>query len=272
MDWRRPVGCTGTLFSPRQSRDFARATKRLAKTDQGNTRVLAASALSLQLPGTARSGGIRAHQSSPLREGEIRGRVQPTKHFRTRASVELLLALITRLLKSGGQAAIVFLDGLLFGDGVKARLQEHMTEQCNLHTDVRLPNSVFRQYASIGTNQLFFEKVKPTQDFWFWEHLVPGGRKAYSMTQTTELKHLDGCAARWGEADRKDRQDSDGARKVSTEHVKERVYNLDIKNPYTENEDLGNPEAISAELNGTEAAVASVRDQQNEVLADALLR
>ena len=31
-------------------------------------------------------------------------------------------------------------------------------EECNLHTIVRLPNSVFRPYASIGTNLLFFEK------------------------------------------------------------------------------------------------------------------
>ena len=31
-------------------------------------------------------------------------------------------------------------------------------EECHLHTIVRLPNSVFRPYASIGTNLLFFEK------------------------------------------------------------------------------------------------------------------
>ena len=31
-------------------------------------------------------------------------------------------------------------------------------EECNLHTIVRLPNSVFKPYAAIGTNLLFFEK------------------------------------------------------------------------------------------------------------------
>ena len=57
-------------------------------------------------------------------------------------------------------------------------------EECNLHTIVRLPNSVFRPYASIGTNLLFFEKGEPTRDIWFYEHLVPEGQKAYSMTKT----------------------------------------------------------------------------------------
>jgi type I restriction-modification system DNA methylase subunit len=45
-------------------------------------------------------------------------------------------------------------------------------EECNLHTIVRLPNSVFRPYASIGTNLLFFEKGEPTKGgkvkaFWY---------------------------------------------------------------------------------------------------------
>ncbi len=53
---------------------------------------------------------------------------------------------------------MVLPDGSLFGEGVKTRLKEHLMEECNLHTIVRLPNSVFKPYASIGTNLLFFEK------------------------------------------------------------------------------------------------------------------
>jgi type I restriction enzyme M protein len=102
------------------------------------------------------------------------------QHFRTRETADLFLALIIRVLKPGGRAAVVLPDGSLFGEGVKTRLKEHLMEECNLHTIVRLPNSVFRPYASIGTNLLFFEKGEPTQDIWFWEHLVPEGQKAYS--------------------------------------------------------------------------------------------
>jgi len=41
-----------------------------------------------------------------------------------------------------GRAAVVLPDGSLFGEGVKTRLKEHLMEECNLHTIVRLPNSV----------------------------------------------------------------------------------------------------------------------------------
>ena len=80
------------------------------------------------------------------------------KHFQTRETADLFLALIIRILKPDGRAAVVLPDGSLFGEGVKTRLKEHLMEECNLHTIVRLPNSVFRPYASIGTNLLFFEK------------------------------------------------------------------------------------------------------------------
>ena len=73
-------------------------------------------------------------------------------------------------------------------------------EECNLHTIVRLPNSVFKPYASIGTNLLFFEKGEPTKDIWFWEHRVPAGQKAYSMTKPIRLEHLQGCIDWWGGA------------------------------------------------------------------------
>ncbi|MHB1272306.1 MAG: HsdM family class I SAM-dependent methyltransferase [Rhodanobacter sp.] len=96
-------------------------------------------------------------------------------HFRTKETADLFLALFIRLLKANGRAAIVLPDGSLFGEGVKTRLKEHLLEECNLHTIVRLPNSVFKPYASIGTNLLFFEKGTPTQDIWYYEHRVPEG-------------------------------------------------------------------------------------------------
>ncbi len=98
------------------------------------------------------------------------------KHFQTRETADLFLALIIRLLKPSGRAAVVLPDGSLFGEGVKTRLKEHLMEERNLHTIVRLPNSVFKPYASIGTNLLFFEKGEPTRDIWFYEYRVPDGQ------------------------------------------------------------------------------------------------
>ena len=194
------------------------------------------------------------------------------KHFQTRETADLFLALIIRLLKPGGRAAVVLPDGSLFGEGVKTRLKEHLMEECNLHTIVRLPNSVFRPYASIGTNLLFFEKGEPTQDIWFWGHVVPEGQKAYSMTRPIRLEHLADCTAWWGGAERKGREEGVRAWKVSADDVKARGYNLDIKNPHTEGEDYGDPETLLKELTAAEAEVMSVREELKGILTVALVR
>ena len=194
------------------------------------------------------------------------------QHFRTRETADLFLALIIRLLKPGGRAAVVLPDGTLFGEGVKTRLKEHLMEECNLHTIVRLPNRVFKPYASIGTNLLFFEKGEPTKDIWFYEHRVPEGQKAYSMTKPIRFEHLQGCIDWWGGAKRKGREETPQAWKVTAEEVKARGYNLDIKNPHTVADDHGDPEELLADLNAAEAETASLRDQLKAILAEALAR
>ena len=194
------------------------------------------------------------------------------KHFQTRETADLFLALFIRLLKPGGRAAIVLPDGSLFGEGVKTRLKEHLLAECNLHTVVRLPNSVFRPYASIGTNLLFFEKGEPTQDIWFYEHQVPEGQKAYSMTKPIRLEHLQGCVDWWGGAAREGRQETPLAWRVSIDDVKARGYNLDIKNPHAVADDHGDPVELLAALDQAEAETARLRDQLKAILAEALAR
>lgn len=193
-------------------------------------------------------------------------------HFRTRETADLFLALIIRLLKPGGRAAVVLPDGSLFGEGVKTRLKEHLMEECNLHTIVRLPNSVFRPYASIGTNLLFFEKGEPTRETWFWEHRVPEGQKAYSMTRPIRQEHLADCAAWWGGASRTGRVEGPQAWRVTAEAVKARGYNLDIKNPSTVAEDHGDPETLLAGLEAAEAETTRLRNQLKTILLRALAR
>ena len=194
------------------------------------------------------------------------------KQFQTRETADLFLALIIRLLRPQGRAAVVLPDGTLFGEGVKTRLKEHLLSECNLHTIVRLPNSVFKPYASIGTNLLFFEKGEPTGEIWFYEHRVPAGQKAYSMTKPIRLEHLQPCVDWWGGLERHGRVESEMAWLVTAEAVKARGYNLDIKNPHTVASDHGDPEMLVANLTAAEAETAKLRDQLKAILADALLK
>jgi type I restriction enzyme M protein len=192
--------------------------------------------------------------------------------FRTKETADLFLALIVRLLKQDGRAAVVLPDGTLFGEGVKTRLKEHLMEECNLHTIVRLPNSVFKPYASIGTNLLFFEKGAPTKEIWFYEHRVPDSQKAYSMTKPIRLEHFQGCIDWWGGAERKGRKETPQAWRVTIDEVKARGYNLDIKNPHAVADDHGDPETLLSELRKAEAETTVLRDQLKAILAEALAR
>jgi type I restriction enzyme M protein len=194
------------------------------------------------------------------------------KHFQTRETADLFLALIVRILKANGRAAVVLPDGSLFGEGVKTRLKEHLMEECNLHTIVRLPNSVFRPYASIGTNLLFFEKGEPTRETWFYEHRVPEGQKAYSMTRPIRVEHLAPCVAWWGGAKRNGRVENEVAWKVTAEEVKARGYNLDFKNPNTVADEHDDPTELLKMLDEAESHAAALRDQLKTILAEALLR
>lgn len=194
------------------------------------------------------------------------------KHFQTRETADLFLALIIRILKANGRAAVVLPDGSLFGEGVKTRIKEHLMEECNLHTIVRLPNSVFRPYASIGTNLLFFEKGSPTKDIWFYEHRVPDAQKAYSMTKPIRFEHLTPCIDWWGGAQRKGREETEITWKVTADEVRARGYNLDFKNPNTVEDHHDDPVSLKHRLEEAETKAESLRDRLKSMLAEALLQ
>ncbi len=146
--------------------------------------------------------------------------------YRTKESADLFLILMIHLLKQDGRAGIVLPDGSLTGDGVKQRIRQKLLEDCNLHTIIRLPNSVFLPYATVATNLLFFDKGKPTKDIWYYEHRMPEGQKAYSKTKPIQTKEFDPIKAWWN-----NRTESDICWKVNIKTIIERGYDLDFKNP-----------------------------------------
>lgn len=151
--------------------------------------------------------------------------------YRTKESADLFLILMIHLLKQGGRAGIVLPDGSLTGDGVKQRVRQKLLEDCNLHTIIRLPNSVFQPYATVATNLLFFEKGKPTKEIWYYEHRMPEGYKSYNKTNPIQLKEFDPIKKWW-----KKRSENELCWKVDINTIIERNYDLDIKNPIKQEE------------------------------------
>ncbi|WP_337077697.1 class I SAM-dependent DNA methyltransferase [Acinetobacter pittii] len=195
----------------------------------------------------------------------------PSK-FQTRETADLFMVLIIQLLKTHGRAAVVLPDGFMFGEGIKTAIKEKLMEDCNLHTIVRLPKSVFAPYTTISTNILFFTKGKRTEHVWFYEHQLPQGVKAYNKTKPLQLKEFDALKAWWGvECDGfASRVVNKQAWKVSLQDIIDRNYNLDIKNPHQVEEDVKDSKELLVKYESLEAEVAKIRQQLKAILDEAL--
>ncbi|MDI5830158.1 class I SAM-dependent DNA methyltransferase [Shewanella xiamenensis] len=199
--------------------------------------------------------------------------------MQTRETADLFLQLIIEVLKDGttsngkgGRAAVVLPDGTLFGEGVKTKIKQLLTSECNLHTIVRLPNGVFAPYTGIKTNILFFTKGAPTKDVWFYEHPYPAGVKSYSKTKPMKFEEFEAEIAWWGdEADGfAARVENEQAWKVSIEDIVARNFNLDIKNPHVGEQISHDPDELLARYATEQAEIQTLRDQLKAILGDAL--
>lgn len=155
------------------------------------------------------------------------------QQFQTKETADLFMVLLMYLLKDTGRAAIVLPDGFLFGEGVKTTIKEKLLEEFNLHTIVRLPKGVFSPYTDINTNLLFLEKGKSTKEIWYFEHPLPDEYKNYTKTKPIRIEEFELEKQWWN-----NREENEYAWKVSIEEIKSRNYNLDLKNPNEQVEEV----------------------------------
>lgn len=145
-------------------------------------------------------------------------------------TADLFIAVILYRLKKNGRAAVIIPDGFLFGnDNAKTNLKKKLLTDFNLHTVVRMPQSVFSPYTSITTNILFFNNEEPTGKTWFYRVDIPEGIKYFSKTKPMKLSDFDDCVAWWN--DRKEIADKEGnpkAKCYSSWELIDSGYNFDV--------------------------------------------
>lgn len=186
-------------------------------------------------------------------------------NYRTHETADLFLVLIMRILKQGGRAALVLPDGTLFGEGVKTRIKEDLLKECNLHTIIRLPNGVFNPYTGIKTNLLFFEKGKPTEHIWYYEHPYPEGYKNYSKTRPMRIEEFETEKAWWN-----NREETAQAWRVDVEQIRANNYNLDISNPNAKAASHRPPSEVLAEYQAATETLTRTQNALRDALAAAL--
>jgi type I restriction enzyme M protein len=159
----------------------------------------------------------------------------------------LFLQLIMRKLRrrSGtSRAAVVVPNGVLFGDGVCARIKKDILNEFNLHTIVRLPNGIFAPYTSIPTNLLFFDRSGVTREVWYYEHPLPEGRKNYTKTAPIQFEEFAPLIAWWNA-----REENKHAWKVPAAELLANGCNFDRKNPHAKEKTAHlPPEQITASI------------------------
>lgn len=96
---------------------------------------------------------------------------------KTKKTELLFLALFLRLLKTGGRAAVIVPDGVLFGSSTAHKaLRRMLVEEHKLDAVISLPSGVFRPYAGVSTAILVFTKtgVGGTDHVWFYDVKADG--------------------------------------------------------------------------------------------------
>lgn len=186
--------------------------------------------------------------------------------MQTSETADLFMALIMNLLKDHGRAGVVLPDGFMFGDGVKATIKEKLLKEYGLHTIIRLPQ-VFKPYANVNTNLLFFQKGVTSRGVWFYRLDYPEGVKSFTKTKPMQDYHFDSVREWW-----KDKQEItvDGFDKAKFYTVDDLVaLNYDFNKccpfPHVEEEIL-EPKDLIARYEAERAELSSALDSVVERL------
>ncbi|WP_417264618.1 HsdM family class I SAM-dependent methyltransferase, partial [Celeribacter sp.] len=214
------------------------------------------------------------------------------KVVKTKKTELLFLALFLRLMRTGGRAAVVVPDGVLFGSSKAHKdIRRIIVEDQKLDAIIKLPSGVFRPYAGVSTAIMIFTKTESggTDNVWFYDmeadglslddkrtELLPpkklGPVPAEALTEEEHAKNnLPDILARWGtleaEAERPRTAQSfmvpladiqaTGTWDLSLNRYKEVVH---------EEVDHQPPKEIIAELRAIEAEIAEGLDRLEGML------
>ncbi|MCP3065416.1 type I restriction-modification system subunit M [Myxococcus sp. K38C18041901] len=91
---------------------------------------------------------------------------------KTRKTELLFLALVLKMLKSGGRAAVIVPEGVLFGSSkAHQQIRKMLVEEQKLDAVISLPSGVFKPYAGVSTAIIIFTKTNSggTDHVWFYD-------------------------------------------------------------------------------------------------------
>ncbi len=189
---------------------------------------------------------------------------------KTKKTELLFIALFLRLLKTGGRAAVIVPDGVLFGSSTAHKyLRKMLVEDQKLDGIISMPSGVFKPYAGVSTAILLFTKTNSggTENVWFYDMKADGlslddKRTVFADQTKHENNNIPDITARWRNLDAEaGRTRTDQSFFVPKAEIAANDYDLSI-NRYKE--------VIYAETNhdSPQDILRELSELENEIQAD----
>ena len=128
-------------------------------------------------PSAANEGFDIVLANPPFKGSLDEGDVAPEllRMVKTKKTELLFVALILRMLKIGGRAAVIVPDGVLFGSSnAHQQLREELIKRNQLEAIISLPSGVFKPYAGVSTAIIIFTKGGVTDQVMFYDLAADG--------------------------------------------------------------------------------------------------
>lgn len=194
---------------------------------------------------------------------------------KTKKTELLFVALILRMLKAGGRAAVIVPDGVLFGSSTAHKqLRAKLVEENQLEAVVSLPSGAFKPYAGVSTGILVFSKGGETKDVLFVDVQADG----YSLDdkrEPIEQNDLPLAAEAWAKFRQGKGEFGDRTAKTFTvraQEIRETAYDLSIgryKDARYEEEKFDPPMVIVKRMQELEADIQKDLKELEGLLANA---
>jgi type I restriction enzyme M protein len=178
---------------------------------------------------------------------------------------------VMTILKPGGRAAVVVPDNCLFADQA-GDVFEILTQDCELHTVLRLPNGTFSPYSpGTKTNVIFFTKGYQTENVWIYDARtnVPRITKKDRPLTAEHFAEFENCFG--SDCNGRSKRDTKNAkenrwRSFHITEIKERDFKIDslkwLKDESLDDgEELPEPEELAAD------AIAELESAVEELTA-----
>ena len=196
-------------------------------------------------------------------------------NIKTKKTELLFVELILNMLRSGGRAAVIVPDGVLFGSSKAHKdLRKELVENNDLRGVISMPSGVFKPYAGVSTAVLIFvktNKVGNTKKVWFYDMEADGYSLNDNRTPIEDNDIPDIIEAFKNLSDQEDKPRTGKSFMVDKEEIAENDYDLSI-NKYKEIEyeevEYDPPQVIIERIETMEREIQDGLEDLKKILGD----